>query len=271
MNDVAASKENHAKLFDNATWIPLLFLRPKRTIHEVVQRTKSVWQLPLLVLSVLILVLALVSAPIKKMAIEMGTNLPPDFQYYSPEMQAQFMEAQASQTSPLFLYVFPILFGILGIWVTWFITASILHLVITLYGSRASNTKSYNLTAWAMLPIALRLILQIIAVIATKQQVSAPGLSGFLTADTQGLTAYLRAILALVGDQTTFWFVWMERDLCCIDHHPDRAPAERLARTAVFGFQWAIPDRFIFLLLKLWIWNRWNDERKRLYQNYRLT
>jgi len=198
MNDVAASKENHAKLFDNATWIPLLFLRPKRTIHEVVQRTKPVWQLPLLVLSGLILVLALVSAPIKKMAIEMGTNLPPDFQYYSPEMQAQFLEAQASQTSPLFLYVFPVLFGILGIWVTWFITASILHLVITLYGSRASNTKSYNLTAWAMLPIALRLILQIIAVVATKQQISAPGLSGFLTADAQGLTAYLRAILAFV-------------------------------------------------------------------------
>lgn len=214
MNSIAVPKENKSKLFDNAAWIPLLFLRPRRTMQEINLRNKPIWQLPLLVLSVLMLLLALVSAPIKRTGIEMGTNLPPDFQYYSPEMQAQFIEAQASQTSPLFLYVFPILFGILGILVTWFITASILHLVITLYGSRASSTKSYNMTAWAMLPIAVRLIVQIIAVIITKQKVSDAGLSGYITTGTQGFSAYLRNILASIDLYLIFQLILMFLGIC---------------------------------------------------------
>ncbi len=198
MNDMPKSEVKKKQSLTNPGWISALFLKPRKTVSEIAKIDKSVWSLPLIILSILVIILALISAPIKKQAIEMGNNLPPDFQYYSPEMQAQFLEAQASQTSPLFLYVFPILFGVLGIWISWFILSSILHLVITLSGSRASNTRSYNLSAWSMLPLAIRLVVQIVAVLVNKQPVTNPGISYLIEADATGLKAYLHSILEFV-------------------------------------------------------------------------
>ncbi len=37
----------------------------------------------------------------------MATNLPPDFQYYTPEQQQQFTQAQQAGSSPLFTYRLP--------------------------------------------------------------------------------------------------------------------------------------------------------------------
>lgn len=198
MNDIAASETKKKQSLSKPKWLYTLFTKPRKTVSEIAKIEKPVWSLPLAILCILVIILALVSAPIKKQAIEMGTNLPPDFQYYSPEMQAQFLEAQASQTSPLFLYVFPILFGVLGIWISWFILSSILHLVITLFGSRAPNSRSYNLAAWSMLPLAIRLVVQIATVLVNKQTVANPGLSYLIAADATGLMAYLRGILEFV-------------------------------------------------------------------------
>ncbi len=198
MNNAVKAEQKQQLSSTNLHWIPSIFFKPRKTISEIVKLDKPVWLLPLLVLSVLVLVQALITAPIKKQAIEMGTNLPPDFQYYSQEMQTQFMEAQASQTSPLFLYVFPILLGIVGIWLSWFLTSSILHLAITLYGSRASNTKTYNLSAWSSIPFILRFLVQILALTFSKTLVSNPGLSGLLSSSSTGMMAFLREILGFI-------------------------------------------------------------------------
>ena len=169
-----------------------------RELWAFLKVRKKFWLLPLIILSVLVIILALLSAPVKKQAIEMGTNLPPDFEFYPPEMQTQILEAQASQVSPLFLYVFPVLFGAMGIWISWFILSSILHLVFTLFGSRASTTRSYNLSAWSMLPLAIRLLVQIAALLVSKQAVTSPGISYLVAAEATGLKAYLRSILEFV-------------------------------------------------------------------------
>jgi hypothetical protein len=182
----------------NFKWVLPLFLRPVKTTGEIVAQEKPVWLTPLLILSVLALVVVLVAAPIQRMQSQMGAELPPDFQYYSPEMQDQYYQAQANQTSPLFLYVFPLLSGLMKIWVPWFLLSVILYLSLTLTGSRASSTRSYNLVGWSMLPFAIRMLVQIAVMLFSRSLLSAPGLAGFIDSEASGAGAYLRSLLAFI-------------------------------------------------------------------------
>lgn len=179
-------------------WVVPVFLKPRKMVKKVVMEEKAVWLTPLALISALIILSTLVAAPIRRAAIQMGLNIPIDFQYYSAEQQAQFMNAQASLTSPLFLYVFPILVGLVSIWLSWFILSSLLHLSLTLSGSRASNIRSYNLAAWSFLPIALRHIIQILAMFFAKTIVLSPGLSGFFPSDATGLVSFVSALTGLI-------------------------------------------------------------------------
>lgn len=198
---VAAEKDSKYH-FD---WLYKLFLKPRQTLHAVNQQQKNAWLAPLLVLSVLALIQVLVTAPIRRNMIQMGLTTPPDFQYYSAEQQAQFLNAQATQTSPLFLYVFPVLFALVSIWLSWFLLSSILHLILTMSGSHAPSLRSYNLVGWGMLPLGLRSLVQIIAMLATHTPINGQGLSGLLASDVTGFAAYVAAFLGMID----LFFLWM--------------------------------------------------------------
>jgi ABC-type spermidine/putrescine transport system permease subunit I len=167
-------------------WLWPLIIRPRKTTAEIVKQDKSVWLTPLLVISILAILAGLIASPIRKNAIISGANLPENFQYYSSDQQAEFMNAQATQSSALFTLVFPVISSLLGIWVTWFLLSSIFHLVLTLSGSRASNIHSYNLIGWSMLPIGIRYLVQIAAMIFTHTLIQSAGLSGFIDASAKG-------------------------------------------------------------------------------------
>jgi len=206
---MATENHNHKKngspfIF---TWILPLFIKPKKTTAEIAAQEKNVWLTPLVIVSVLAIIAVLISAPIRREAIQMGATLPPNFEYYSQEQQQQFYEAQATQTSPLFLYVFPILGGLLKLWVSWFLLSVILYLVFTIFGSRASSLKSYNLAAWSFLPIGIRYVVQILAMLFARVQITNPGLSGFIGADATGLAAYLRSFIGLIDVYLIFQIV----------------------------------------------------------------
>ena len=172
-----------------------MLLKPRATLHTINQQQKNIWLTPLLVISVLSILLVLVAAPIRRNTIQMGLTTPPDFQYYSADQQAQFLNAQATQTSPIFLYVFPVVFGLVSIWLSWFLLSSILHLVLTLSGSHAPSLKSYNLVGWAMLPLGVRSLVQIIGMLVMRSTINGAGLSGLLGSDVSGVAAYLAAFL----------------------------------------------------------------------------
>ncbi len=185
-------------------WVFPLFFKPRATLEKVSGQEKGVWLTPLLILCTLAVIAVLVAGPISQQAALSGGNLPPDFQYWLPEEQERYLASQASMTGPVSLYVFPALGVVAGIFIRWFLLGSILHLILTLAGSRSSNTSALNLVGWASLPLALRSLVQIIGMLTSRSLISKPGLSGFAAADATGATAFLGAILALVD----IYLIW---------------------------------------------------------------
>jgi hypothetical protein len=184
-------------------WIFSILLHPRKTIQKILEQEKPVWLTPLLVLSVLVIIAGLIAWPIRRDAIINGATLPADFQYYSTEMQTQFLNAQATQSSALFTFIFPVLGSLVGIWLGWFLMSSILHMSHFISGSSAEKLGYFNLTAWAMTPLLLRQVIQILAMLFSRTAISATGLSGFITA-TGGGSAYLAGILG----QVDIYFIW---------------------------------------------------------------
>lgn len=197
------ARKNSLKSKLHPEWLLPMLMRPKKTLQMILSDEKPKWLTPLLGLSLLGMIEVVVSGPIKKLAIQMGANLPPDFEYYSAEQQQQFMNAQASQTSPLFLYIFPILTTMAVIWISWFLLKSLLHLSLTLAGSRGKSVLSSNLVGWASVPLMLRSIVRILALLISQSLISARGLSGLVNA-ANGAGMFFAALLALVD----IYFIW---------------------------------------------------------------
>jgi hypothetical protein len=183
-------------------WVLPVFIHPKKTIEKIIEQEKPVWLTPLVILSGLILLAGLIAGPIRRDAIVNGASMPADFQYYSTDQQSQFLSAQSTQSSSLFTVIFPIIGGLLGLWITWFLLSAILHMSLTLAGSRTKSLRFYNLVGWAMLPIAVRQIVQILAMLIGHSVVNHPGFSGFVTGT--GGAAFLSGILG----QIDVYFLW---------------------------------------------------------------
>jgi hypothetical protein len=157
----------------------------------------SSWLTPLLLLSVTGLLLVLVSGWIQGQTM-VAPELSPDFQYLSPDQQAQMMQALQMRQGPVFRYVFPALTAILAVWIGWLLVGGMLHLFTTLQGARGDASSALNLVAWSGLPYAVRDILQIIYLLITRKLITASGLSGFIPSDTVGLNLFLAELLALI-------------------------------------------------------------------------
>lgn len=187
------------------TWLAGMFVRPRRTLEDLRTHEGAFWLVPLIVLSLVMLLSVFMSAPARQSQSQVAGELPPDFQYWLPEQQQQYLEAQAQRSNPLFIYVFPAFAGLLSIWLPWLILSSLLHLALTLGGSRANSSATFNLVAWCSLPLALRFLVQGIAALTTRQMISDPGLAGFIASDARGFALFVRAVLA----QVDLYWLWM--------------------------------------------------------------
>lgn len=186
-------------------WLLPVFFRPARTMRAVAADEQAQWLLPMLLLTVLTVIAVIVAGPIRQQSIlNSNVELPPGYEYMTPEQQQQFMEAQQSNAGTAQSYVFPGVAALAGLWLSWFVFGGILHLAMTLLGSRSSTTTAFNLVSWASMPFAIRLVVQIIAMLVTKMLISSPGLSGFIAADASGVLAFARAVLSLVD----IYLIW---------------------------------------------------------------
>jgi hypothetical protein len=186
-------------------WLLPVFFRPVRTMRAVAAEEQAQWLLPMLLLTVLTVILVIVAGPIRQQVI-LNTNVepPPGFEYMTPEQQQQYMEAQQSNAGTAQSYIFPGVAALAGLWLSWFVFGGVLHLGMTLLGSRSSTTTAFNLVSWASMPFAIRLVVQIIAILVTKTLISSPGLSGFMDAESSGLQGYLRIVLGMVD----IYLIW---------------------------------------------------------------
>lgn len=188
-------------------WIWPSLRGPGGFFARLAEYEAGAWLTPLLLAALALGARVLAEGTIQTRLNEMmgGPVPPPDSQYWSPEQLNAWMQAQALQTGPVFMYGFPLLGALLGLTIGWVLTFAVLHLVLTLLGGRGSLRAMMNVAAWAWLPLAVRALVVAVAVFTTGQLINGVGLSGFgPTGETNSGGAYLKAVLALVD---VYW-VW---------------------------------------------------------------
>lgn len=204
-NDLEALEEEKPRKF-TLKWFFSVFFKPGKSLKEIAEKDYAVWIAPLLILMISAILVVLVTAPIIGRTSQ--TVSPPEgFEYYSPEQQQQFQESLAVGASPVVTIIFPLVTRFLGIWLGWFLLASILHLSLTLNGSRSSNRSNLNVVAWASLPFVIRDLIQAVVILSTGQPILSPGLSGFVSADATGLSLFLGSFLAFVDIYLVWQFI----------------------------------------------------------------
>jgi Yip1 domain len=160
-------------------WVIPALVYPRETFARIAAGTRWIWITPLTLVSLSTLAYVATAGWLRSIVAAGGQpQLPADFQYYPPEMQAQIMQALQATSGPVFLYVFPALVSLATLWVGWLLLSGLLHLILTLLGGRGSIGTTLNLVAWAGLPIVLRDTVRTIAMLSTHQLIAHPGLSG---------------------------------------------------------------------------------------------
>jgi hypothetical protein len=188
-----------ARRLDFSRIFSVLF-QPQRTFTEITGETKPSWLTPMLALSISASLAVFVSGYLKSRAAMMGeVTLPPDWQYWTPEMQNNFMQAQQATQGAVFVYVMPLVSALVALWLGWLILGGLLHLGSTLLGGRGSMQGALSIVGWANLPFLLRDVLRVIFMLLAGHVIVSPGLSGFA-----GSAVFLAKILS----QLDIFFVW---------------------------------------------------------------
>lgn len=185
-------------------WLFPAIFRPRQTLSRVAEQTNDTWLTPLVALTLMTLIHVAVAGPLRQAAAQSGQNLPDAAQWWTPEQLQQYLQIQSSMTGPVFIYVFPALLSVLGIWIGWLVLVGILHLVLTLIGGRGSTHVAMNMVAWASLPFAARDLVQIIFMLTQKQLVTGAALAGFAPNDGTTMSFFLAAVLGLID----FYLCW---------------------------------------------------------------
>lgn len=188
------------------SWVPGVLFKPRSTTQKIVKREKAVWHIPLLIISLLAVMVIIASAPIKRENAMMGSDLPENAQWWSEEQIQKYREAQQNMTSATFMYLFPTITKLVGIWFNWLVFGSILYLALTLAGSRAPRIKSSNLVAWAMLPLGFRHIVELILIFSRKQLPTGTALGQIIAESKSPWLMLSKGILGQI-DAYWLWFV----------------------------------------------------------------
>jgi hypothetical protein len=204
---------------------------PRQVLPAIASSLQPLWLTPLVVLSVLALLQVLVAVPMRQAAAASTmVELPMDYQYLTPEQQAQFQSSLSASGGPMFTTVFPALAALGRVWLGWLIAAAVLHLVLTLFGARATMGSILNRVGWASLPIAVQSAVRIVALAVTRKLITAPGLSGFGQAGEGFGTALLTNVLG----QVDLFLVWcIVLLVLSLRAHDDPGPSKAWAAVLV--------------------------------------
>ena len=196
MADIVLARKNKRFYFE---WVPEVIFHPRRAFRRISSSTTATWITPVLILSCLVLINTLVAGRLKNQAALQGEiTYPPDYQYYTPEQQAQYTQSLQFTQGPVFVYVLPGIASLIGVWFGWLILGGILHLVTTMLGGRGSTAISMNIVAWGTLPLAVRAIVQVLFMLISKNLINSPGLSGFSPLGDSGWILFVSQLMKLI-------------------------------------------------------------------------
>lgn len=185
--------------------ISQIFYQPRSVFEWVATEGGRLWLPPLLLITGITLLRILIGGWLQvRRAAQGELPLPPDWSYYTPEMQAQYLQTAEATKSPVFVYVLPMIMGLVAIWLGWIIISSLLHLAFTMVGGRGTNASALNLVAWAGIPFSLRELLRVVYLLITQHPIISPGLSGFGSQGAGSGLLFMPALLALVD----IFLVW---------------------------------------------------------------
>ena len=172
---------------------------------HIVEEDRPSSRAPILLLLVATIAHALLAGSINAAARAGGeVVLPPNSEFWTPEQQAQFLQAATATNNPTFNYVLPALGAVLGVLLMWLVVSWLLHLVLTLLGGRGTSQGAINVVAWASLPFVVRAVVQIVAMLLTDGLVTGGGLSGFAPSGEGSLNVFLASLLG----QIDLYFIW---------------------------------------------------------------
>jgi hypothetical protein len=170
---------NTVRRFDIPRIFAVLF-NPRAVFAEMASETRATWLTPMLILSITAIFAVVTAGYLNSRAAALGEiSLPQDWQYWTPEMQNNYMQAQQATQGPVFMYVLPLIGSLTRLWLGWFVFAGLLHLGSTLSGGRGSMQGSLNTVGWANLPYAIRDILRLSYMFLAQHSITSPSLSGF--------------------------------------------------------------------------------------------
>jgi len=167
-----------------------MLLRPRQGFQAMASESRATWLTPMLILTITAILVVIVAGYLRSRSALMGEiPLPPDWEFWTPEMQNNYMQAQQATQGPTFVYIIPMVGSLTGLWLGWLLLAALLHFGSTLLGGRGSMQSALNIVAWASLPFAVRDILRMVFMLAAGHAIVSPGLSGFTS--TPGLISQL--------------------------------------------------------------------------------
>ena len=178
MTDITLNQRS-IRRFDFSRLRDILF-HPRQAFQEISSESGPAWLTPMLVLTITAILAVIVAGYLKSHAAMLGeTPLPRDWQYWTPDMQNNYMQAQQATQGPVFMYIIPLVGSLAALWLGWLLLAALLHFGSTLLGGRGSMQSALNIVAWASIPFAVRDILRIVFMLSAGHTITSPGLSGF--------------------------------------------------------------------------------------------
>ena len=186
------------------SWLATMVVKPGEIFKRLTQQPVN-WFTPMLVVSIAMIFNVLATGWLNQQAAINGSlPTPPDFQYWAPEQQTQYLQSQQVRQGPVFLYVIPAITSLTSIWAGWLIVSGILHLALTLLGGRGETNFSYAIVAWSNLPFIFRSVFRTFFLIGTHELITSPGLSGFVSESTSTGQILLTNFLSLVD----IYLIW---------------------------------------------------------------
>lgn len=186
-------------------WVLPALFRPRTAFEKIMKDSFANWATPIMLLMIATLLHVIILGKISEAASASGqVTLPPNFQYYTPEQQAQLEKAMSVSNGPVFTYVFPSVLAVGKIWLGWLLVGAGLHLLRTLMGGRGTSQSIMNIAAWAGLPFALREIIRVIYLLLSQDPIRFPGLSGFAPMEVGTFNLFLAELLK----QIDIYWIW---------------------------------------------------------------